>query len=255
MLRYRFCLAFRQSFILHYFVYCQILSNLFMSLNDSILFYYPGDNNCQKILLLIEYLKISIKKEPINVESMDHYSDQFRLRSPQTSIPLFKTSSNNIILTETPSILTFLASAYGEKYNTLYPLNDVLVQTKINQCLEFDFNVLQHLIDEYFYSTLLDSEPRNKLKFDELRQAIVWLNGYLKGRKYVASNQLSVADVALVVTICQIKAFGLNTTSYTMLNDWYERCKLSLAQSNFREIVENYANKIADRYANKIKNM
>lgn len=226
-----------------------------MPISESILFYYPLDNNCQKVLLLIEYLNISIRKELINVELMEHYSDQFRLKSPQTTIPLLEINQNNIILTETPSILTFLASTYGEKYNALYPSNDILIQTKINQSLEFDFNVLQHLIEAYFYSTLFNSEPQNQLKYEELRQSIVWLNGYLKGRKYVASNQLSVADIALAVTICQIKAFGLNTTSYTMLNEWYERCKLCLAQSNFREIVENYAIEVADRYANKIKNM
>lgn len=222
-----------------------------MAANQLVFYYSPTDMSSQKVLLLNAYLGLSLKTELVNTENMAHYSDHFRSKTMQATIPILK-FENGDTLNEMPAILTCLASLHCEQYNSLYPIDD-LSQARINQLLEFDYNVLSRLVDEHFLATLSYSKSVDSSAIDGFTETIVWLNGHLKGRKYIAVNQFSVADIALTVTISHIKAFGITTTSYTMLNDWHERCKLLLSKYNFHVIVEIYAIEMGDRYLNKIR--
>lgn len=200
------------------------------------LYYCPTDMSSQKAIVLAAYLGLSIRTEVINTEQCANYSDLFRSKTPQTTIPTLKNDNGSIILNEMPAILVYMASLEDEKCNGMYP-SDSLAQAPVNELLEFDYNVLQ----QHFLATLKYAKHTADCRPGELTDALLWMNGHLKGRKFIAIKQFSIADLALTVTLSHIRAFGVTITSYTMLNDWHERTKLLLSKWNYVDVVDAYS--------------
>lgn len=206
------------------------------------LYYCPTDMSSQKALLLAAYLGLSIRTEVINTEQFANYSDLL-------TIPTLKNDNGSIILNEMPAILVYMASLEDEICNGMYP-SDGLAQARVNELLEFDYNVLQ----QHFLATLKYVEHSGDCRPSELTCALLWLNGHLKGRKFIAIKQFSIADLALTVTLSHIRAFGVTITSYTMLNDWHERIKLLLSKWNYVDVVDAYSTGLYEKInCNKIK--
>lgn len=212
------------------------------------LYYAPTDNSSQKVLLLGRLLNIPLKTEVVNCDGMDHYSDTFRSKSIQSTIPILKNTATNLVLCEMPAILTYLTATYADDHNNLYPPGDIFNLARINQILEYDYNLLQPMVDHIYFDTVKYFEEADESKSHELDHAIFWINNQLKGQKFIATSYFSLADLVLVVTISQVKAFGYNTTRYTRLNEWHDRCKQLLYRSNFREIVDDNVKEVAERY-------
>lgn len=68
-------------------------------------------------------------------------------------------------------------------------------------------------------------DPAKKARLEE---ALGFLDTFLKGRTWAAANQFTVADLSLTVTLSQIEAFGMELSSYSRINNWYQRCKEEL---------------------------
>lgn len=215
----------------------------------------PYDMSSQKVSILASYIGIQLKTELINIEQMEHYSNGFFLKSSITNVPVLQLD-NGQLLTEIPAILLYLMSYKhidDDSHAAVWNHIEIANMARINQLLEFDYIVLQPLIDNQFMATLKYGTLTKGLSSADLTEAIVWLNGYLKGRKFMALNQFTVADIALAVSISHLRAFGLITTSYTMLNDWHERIKMHLSKFHYVDIVELYAIELGERYMHQVK--
>lgn len=62
----------------------------------------------------------------------------------------------------------------------------------------------------------------------KLAEALLWLDGILKGRTWAAADNFTLADLSLCVTYSQIDAFGFDLGPYPRAKLWYQRCREEL---------------------------
>lgn len=67
--------------------------------------------------------------------------------------------------------------------------------------------------------------PLDESKKAKLNEALGWLDTILKGRKFSAADQFTIADLTLMVTISQIEAFEFDLYPHGNVKQWYQRCK------------------------------
>ena len=67
--------------------------------------------------------------------------------------------------------------------------------------------------------------PLDETKKARLNEALGWFETILKGRKFSAAEQFTIADLTLMVTISQIEAFEFDIQSYGRIKQWFQRCK------------------------------
>lgn len=70
--------------------------------------------------------------------------------------------------------------------------------------------------------------PLDESKKARLDEALGWFDTMLKGRTFCAANNITVADISLLVTVSQIEAFEFDIKSYTRIMAWFKRCKAAL---------------------------
>lgn len=71
--------------------------------------------------------------------------------------------------------------------------------------------------------------PLDEPKKAKLDEAVGWFNAILKkveGKKpFSTGSQFTIADIALLVTISQMEAFGYDLSPFGMVRQWLIQCK------------------------------
>lgn len=119
--------------------------------------------------------------------------------------------------------MTYLVSAYASD-DSLYP-KDVRIRAMVDQRLQFDLGTLYARMIDYFvilneftmkiiilkynqtfkFPTLMMGAALDSMKKARLDEALGWFDTMLKGRTWCAANDITVADISLVVTVSQIE--------------------------------------------------
>lgn len=92
----------------------------------------------------------------------------------------------------------------------------------------------------------------DETKKARLAEALGWLEDILKGRTWVATENFTIADLILCVTISQIEAFGFELGPYPKIRAWFQLCKEKLEPYGYEEINEVGANALADLFRSKL---
>ncbi|XP_074096238.1 glutathione S-transferase 1-1-like [Cotesia typhae] len=95
--------------------------------------------------------------------------------------------------------MAYLVNQYG-KNDSLYP-KDPKARALVDQRLYFDFGTLSMSFTDYFYPMLFAGAPEDKSKYDKIAVGFDLLEIFLEGQKYIAGSQLTIADLALIVTV------------------------------------------------------
>lgn len=79
-------------------------------------------------------------------------------------------------------------------------------------------------------------DESKKAKLDE---ALGWFDSILKGRTWCAANNITVADITLLVTVSQIEAFDFDLKPYTRVTAWLNRCKAALESYGYEVMASS----------------
>uniref|UniRef100_A0A336MUL1 glutathione transferase n=2 Tax=Culicoides sonorensis TaxID=179676 RepID=A0A336MUL1_CULSO len=213
------------------------------------LYYSPTSPPCRSVLLLAKIINVQFDLKTINIFDHEHLKPAFVALNPQHCIPTL--CDKNLVLWESRAILTYLVSAYA-KDDTLYP-KDVRIRALIDQRLHFDLGTLSHRMVEYFYPTIKLGAPLDETKRAKLEEALRWLDSFMKGRTWQATDHFTLADLALCVTVSQIEAFGWNLNAYTKIKPWLKLCKEYLEPHGYDEINEHGSEVLANYFMSRLK--
>lgn len=157
--------------------------------------------------------------------------------NPQHQIPTL--DDNGFYLGESRAIMTYLLENYAQE-STLYPAVGA-VRALINSRLYFDF-VLYDSFASYWYPQIFAGAPANPIAYQRMEDSMKTFNSILSRTKYAAGDTLTLADIALAVTVSFYEVSGFEISKYPKVDKWFKHCKASI--NGYAEINQ----KGADEY-------
>lgn len=76
--------------------------------------------------------------------------------------------------------------------------------------------------------------PQDESKRAPLLDSLGFLDTMLTDRQWVATDQFTVADVSLTVTVSQIEGFGMDLKPFAQVTSWLDRCKELLGPFGYK---------------------
>lgn len=142
--------------------------------------------------------------------------------NPQHTVPTI--DDNGFILWESNAIAQYLVETYAPE-SLLYPKENKS-RAIVNQRLQFYMGTLLQRIRSIIIPVIKEGEKNiSDLKRIQLYEALGYTNQFLDGSDWVAGNHVTLADLAIYVTVSTIVSFGADISEYKYLTAWLERCK------------------------------
>nr|AIZ46898.1 glutathione S-transferase delta 3 [Cnaphalocrocis medinalis] len=185
------------------------------------LYYRPGSPPCRAVRLVAAALGIDLNLKLVDLHGGEHLKPEYLKLNPQHTIPTMV--DEGFSLWESRAIMAYLVNKYG-KNDSLYP-KDPKARALVDQRLYFDFGTLSMSFTDYFYPMLFAGAPEDKSKYDKIAVGFDLLEIFLEGQKYVAGSQLTIADLALIVTVSNFELIKYDISKYKNVSRWATKIK------------------------------
>ncbi|XP_015522786.2 uncharacterized protein LOC107226476 [Neodiprion lecontei] len=180
------------------------------------LYYVPGSAPCRAVLLTAAAVGVELNKKMTDLMKGEHLKPEFLKMNPQHTIPTL--DDDGFYLWESRAIMGYLVDKYA-KNDSLFP-KDPKSRALINQRLYFDHGTLYNAFAEYFYPTIFGNAPADPVKREKIDQALEFLDKFLEGQKYAAGKTLTIADLALAVTVSNFEVMNLDLSKFKNVVRW-----------------------------------
>ncbi|XP_026478114.1 uncharacterized protein LOC113384585 [Ctenocephalides felis] len=188
------------------------------------LYHFAPSFPSRAALLTIRALNLKVDIKEVNLFAKEQFKPEFLKINPQHCVPTL--DDNGFVLWESRAIATYLVQAYGgEKYSSLYP-QAAKEKAVVDQRLYFDAGVLFPRIRAICFPILFLGETTiSQDKKDQLNEAFGYLDGFLAKTKWVAGDNFTVADNAILASVSSIQAVGFDISKFPHVVSWEARCK------------------------------
>jgi glutathione S-transferase len=178
-------------------------------------------SNVQKVLWCCTELGLAYDRIDAGREFGKLDDPAYRAMNPNGLVPTLV--DGDLIVWESNAILRYLCNRYGGE--RLYPA-DPAARARIDQWLDWQLTTLGPAIGPVFWALIRTPEAERDTKAlpgQISRLAKVWglLDRELAGRSHVASNSLSIADIAFGNSIRRWYAFAIERPELPHLAAWH----------------------------------
>ncbi|CAH2040854.1 unnamed protein product, partial [Iphiclides podalirius] len=185
------------------------------------LYYVPGSAPCRAVLLTARALNLNLNLKLVDLHHGEHLKPEYLKLNPQHTVPTLV--DDGLALCESRAIIAYLVNKYG-RASGLYP-DEPRARALIDQRLYFDIGTLYQRFADYFYPQVFAGVPADKDKRAKVEDALVILNTFLEGQKYVAGAGLTIADLSLVASVSSFEASDIDFKKFPNVKRWYETVK------------------------------
>lgn len=173
---------------------------------------------CRVVQILAALLKIPLNLKPLNLKQKEHLLPEFIKINPQHMVPTLV--DNNFSLWESRPICIYLVEKYA-KDDFLYP-KDPKKRAIVNQRLYFDMGTLTKRFYSFFYPQIMMREKPDVEKLKLLQEAVEILDLFIENGEFVAGEIMTIADIAIAVTISVYELAGFDFSKYKNITRWYK---------------------------------
>jgi len=192
------------------------------------LYYTPESPGCRAVLMLIAELDIEIDLIKLDMyKKYEHRKPWFVKMNPQHTVPTIKNNITGKILSESRAILKYLVLKFGDHKSYLYP-TDPEESAKVDEILYFDIGSLYKCLKDYFHPQLMSGLDPDEMKGNAFKQQLTYLDIFLEHSRYVAGDNLTIADFSVLASVTHLEGMDYKITSYKNLHKWVERLKEEL---------------------------
>jgi len=184
------------------------------------LFYAPTPNG-KKITLMLEALNVSYQVIPINIRKGDQFLPSFLAISPNNRIPALIDHENNIAIFESGAILTYLA----EKHGQFLPAQGA-DRYAVLQWLYWQMGGVGPMAGQnhHFNHYAPEVVPYGIKRYtEETARLYGVLNNQLADKSYVAGNEYSIADMAILPWILRHEWQQIQLEDYPYVKEYVDR--------------------------------
>jgi len=187
--------------------------------------------NGKKIGIMLEEIGFEYKVTKVNINTGDQFKPEFRKISPFSKIPVIIDHENNgESIFESGAILVYLAEKSGKLY-------DKSERLKINQWLMAQMGYVGPMIGQhhqFHHYNPGKSEFGEERYFKITRSIYKDLDERLKGSKFLAGPNYTIADIATWPWIARHEWHDIGLKDYKNLTRWY------LEISNREKVIKGY---------------
>lgn len=192
--------------------------------------YYTGTPNGRKITIMLEELGLPYTLHPINIGKGDQFTPEFLAISPNNKIPAIVDpegpDGQPISIFESGAILKYLAEKFGKFYG-----HSAYERVKIDEWLFWQVGGFGPMLGQanHFVRFAPEKVPYGIKRYtDEANRLYRVLDTQLaaqaaKGKHYVAGDDFSIADIAIVDWSRGAEGLGIDVTAYPAFTAWRTR--------------------------------
>lgn len=220
--------------------------------------------------MLAKALNLNLNLKKISTKEGEHLTPEFLKINPQHTIPTLV--DEGFALWESRAILQYMVENYAIK--DVFYSKDAHTRATVNRLLYFDMGSLYKsfsgkssikifkeimnesifsIKSEYIYPICKTNEAGDPEKLKKIHETLAILDIFLGTFKYAASDDITIADFALVATISTFEACGFDFKKFPNIDRWYELCKTTLpgieANQEGVEIMKNIVVSFKDKLA------
>ncbi|XP_076241610.1 glutathione S-transferase D1-like [Calliopsis andreniformis] len=181
----------------------------------------PGSSPCRAVALTAGVIGVEMNFKEVALMKGAHKTPEYLKMNPQHTIPTI--DDNGFYLWESRAIMTYLVDQYA-KDDSLYP-KDPKKRATINQRLYYDACTLYKAFAEYYYPMIFAKAPKDQEKYESIATAMSYLDKFLEGQEFVAGKTMTVADLAIVVTLSSIEVMDYDFSTFKNVTRWYTKMK------------------------------
>lgn len=134
-------------------------------------------------------------------------------------------------LWESRAILKYLVDKVSPGH-TLYP-TDLKTRSTIDRWLYFDIGTLYPAISPILYPVLMQGAPIDETKVPALKDKLKILDDALEGKKYLVTDDRTIADIALLATVTTLEILDeLDVSEFANIKAWADGLKEELPYYN-----------------------
>nr|AAC35245.1 glutathione S-transferase isozyme 3 [Plutella xylostella] len=174
-------------------------------------------------MMVAEALGVKVDTVDVNLMKGDHTTPEYLKKNPIHTVPLLE--DGDLILHDSHAIVTYLVDKYG-KSDALYP-KDVKKRAQVDQKLYLDATILFPRLRAVTFLIFTEGlkKPSDKMLKD-IEEAYSILNSFLSTSKYLAGDQLSLADISAVATVTSlVYVLPLDEAKYPKVTAWLKTMK------------------------------
>ncbi|XP_059616533.1 uncharacterized protein LOC132261652 [Phlebotomus argentipes] len=180
------------------------------------LYHFSASPPSRFALLTIRNLKLDVDIVVINTLNKEQFAPEFVKTNPQHTVPTI--DDNGFILWESRAIATYLVSNKTPG-SSLYP-TDVKKRAVVDARLFLDHELQMAFLEMLYPIYRLGETEILKAQKVKMYKVLGNLNTFLEGQKYVAGSELTLADLALLVTVISIQEVGANIKKFNNITAW-----------------------------------
>jgi glutathione S-transferase len=185
------------------------------------LYYVPASSPCRSVLLAARAIGVDLNLKLTNLMEGAHMTPEFLKMNPQHTVPTL--NDDDFCLWESRAIISYLADKYG-KDDSLYP-KDPKKRALVDQRLFFDIGTLYQRFGDYYYPIMFAKASADPEKYKKLEESYEFLNKFLENQDFVAGDNLTIADLAIIASVSTAEILGFDLSKYPNVAKWFENSK------------------------------
>ncbi|XP_018016977.1 glutathione S-transferase theta-1 [Hyalella azteca] len=191
---------------------------------------------CRAIYIFLNKTKIPYEKCKVDLKSGEHLRGDFKDIHPFNLVPAINDSGFKLI--ESVAILRYLCRKYPEYIDDHWYPQDVAKQALVDQYMEWQHSNIRFHGSLFFRHKILipmmTGDPPRESSVERYRTGLESVlkqfeDYWLKDSKFVAGQEISIADILAVCELYQPALAGYNVfTDHPRLSAWHELVKSEL---------------------------
>lgn len=178
--------------------------------------------NTYKAQLLMSFLQLDYQFIAVDIKNQQQKQPDFLNLNPRGEFPVLQAEGINIW--DSQAILIYLAKKYGPQntYNPWYPDNS-LAMSQISQWLCVANNEIAQSLAKARAVIKFNHPGDLHVLHQQGTELLRWLNEHLSARHWIATEQISIADIACYPYIALAEEGHIPLHKYTAIHEWFER--------------------------------
>ena len=177
--------------------------------------------NCYKARLMLSLLGLEYAKHPVDLTKKEQMEPWYLAINPLHHVPVL--DDNGAVVRDSAAVLVYLAAKYDEAH-TWYP-DDARSMAEIQQWLAYAGNEILNTLAPA-RAIAVGIRPGNLAEAQEkARGTLAHLDKSLQGRKWLAGDHATIADIACFPYAGLIGQAEINIDDYPAVAGWCTRIK------------------------------
>ncbi|XP_064641314.1 glutathione S-transferase 1-like [Lineus longissimus] len=186
------------------------------------LYIYWGSPQCRAVLMTAKLLGLQPNVLEVDMMKNYHKHPEFKQINPDQTLPALTDGKTRV--SQSREIMKYLCDGYGgSSYKgnkpSIYPKTKI--RSLVTAYLEYDAKAVAPIVHKYAVDVSRNRLPDQEVEND-VKDILADLDGKLKGKKYVAGNHVSIADISLRFSIDMLLVLDYDLNPYEHVKAWTE---------------------------------